>query len=307
MEFISIIGLAAFLAVILLIVKSKNKNADSAADVFLSREALRSLPNESQKSRRDPSAPIGFNDLPASVIMDHSDLMADRQSTTRTTTTLHEWQADITGDVVPDGKYVVRFAYEKPVGETLWVGFQITVGPHQGRPLVMVLDSRKVKRAIQERNGGWIDWLQFEEDKKGTEVYQAINQSFAGQFMVLVKEGWVKKVYDPGENWEQIVRQFSTEWVVTPGEDGWKATFDVCKKFYAQMDSLPNIEGESAKERALARWLTAALKEGKPTFRPEVKVWVNSIRSKLCDEFNARNPSGGSMKNWLGNHGFSEE
>ena len=73
------------------------------------------------------------------------------------------------------------------------------------------------------------------------------------------------------------------------------------------MNSLPKVEGENARERALARWLAAAIKEGKPTFRAEVKVWVDSIRSKLCDEFNARNPMGGSMKNWLGNHGFGEE
>jgi hypothetical protein len=275
MELATIIGIVAFAAVIFLLVRARK-----GKPIVLTGGSTRTSYSSSQPPRQQNT---GSGVAPSP-------------------------QAVPSGEMVPDGKYVVRYSYEKAVGETVWVGFQITVGLHQGRSLVMVLDSRKTKKAIAERSGGWIDWLMYEEDPKGKDLYQAINQSIAGQFMVSVKEGRVKKVYDPGENWEQVIRQFATEWVITPGEDGWQSTFDVCKKFYSQMDSIPKVDGETAKERALARWVMAAVKEGKPTFRPEVRVWRDSIRSKLCDEFNARNQAnGGSMKNWLGNHGFEEE
>ena len=281
MELVTVMGIAAFAGVIFLVVRARRGKAT------------------------DPSGGSTRTNFPSSQLL--------QQQKTGSGIAMPDTgpaipQSAPSGEVAQDGKYVVRFAYEKAVGETVWVGFQITVGPLQGKPLVMVLDSRKTKKAIDERSGGWIEWLMFEEDPKGRDLYQAINQSVAGQFMVSIKEGRVKKVYDPGENWEQIIRQFATEWIITPGEDGWKATFDVCKKFYSQMDSIPKADGETAKERALARWVMAAVKEGKPTFRSDVKVWRDSILSTLRDEFNARNQgNGGSMKNWLGNHGFEEE
>lgn len=209
-------------------------------------------------------------------------------------------------DTMPNGKYVVRFGCEKMVNERLLVAFLITVGPHQGKGVVMVLDNQKVKAAFRERSGGWIPWLQSEGDPKASAIDHAILQSVAGQFLVTVKDGWVRTVHDPNESSDQIVRQFSKEWDVTPGEDGWLETFAVCKKFYLQMDRLPAMDGEYAREHPLARWLKAAVDEGGPAYRPEVRAWYNSIHFKLSEEFNAKNQGqgGGSMKNWLGNHGF---
>lgn len=58
---------------------------------------------------------------------------------------------------------------------------------------------------------------------------------------------------------------------------------------------------------ALSGGLVAAVKEGTPAFRVEVKTWRDSVRATLCEDFNAWRTEGGSLKIYLANHGFEGE
>ena len=91
--------------------------------------------------------------------------------------------------------------------------FRVTIGPEAGKKPVMILNNRKAQQAVRERSGDWIEWLQFEEDPKGTSIQVAIWNAVEGQFQVTVRDGWVTSVEDPGEaqNWERVERKLKAE------------------------------------------------------------------------------------------------
>lgn len=207
--------------------------------------------------------------------------------------------------VIPDGKYVVRFYSEFEASNAIGVNFEITVGPHKGTQLLMMLNSKKAERAIKERSGDWVTWLAYDGDAKATAIEHAISQGVQSQFLVTVKDGLVKTVHDPNNTFESIYRHFSTEWIISENPNDQAANLLVCKTFYAQADRMPKIEGEWPKERRLRIWLNKAINPNSALYLHEAKQWFDNIYVQLCNDYNkSQHGPYSSLSKWLGNHGF---
>lgn len=113
---------------------------------------------------------------------------------------------------IPDGKYLVKFHSESAIpGECVLGNMTITTGRYKDSNVQLVITTKIAKKISREYSGLWISRLQFECDKKGSDLDYAISQAFEGQFFVTIKDGFVRSVLDPSKNWESIERHLKRD------------------------------------------------------------------------------------------------
>jgi hypothetical protein len=182
---------------------------------------------------------------------------------------------------VPDGKYAAKFEQEIADQGAVVIKFVLTIGLHKAQHVFLQIHNKKSQSAIAQRKSGWLEWLQFEGDTTAIKVLSAINSAIDGQFLVEVKDGFVKNVFDPANSetaYLALCKELSKEWQISNGTDKHENNLRSCKLFYKQTKRLPrNYMVYFPKEQVLANWLHSVINPASSTYFHDANLWVNQI------------------------------
>lgn len=185
---------------------------------------------------------------------------------------------------LPKGKYIVRYLGDVEFGQCVAANFEISVGEHTGRQVQMLICTKKALQAVNERSGGWIDWMAYDGDTKAGKILDATLNSVGGYFFADLEDGRVVRTSSPIRSesaFNSFLKQICPLWKLHTGDGANQRNMEACKKYWSIMESLPRSWGSVPGERNLRRWLNDATDPNSRAYFHPASVWINAVYVEL--------------------------